>query len=196
MSRARFRPSRAYWASLVTSLTVPIQISCASDATSPAHVIDASTDTEADADDEPTPTHDAALADSSDGFIPCTPGDEPIACFAILTGCPSLSYCSERFGLMCPCRSCTWTLEPGVCSWTVTVENPGLNIVERVGIDGGRPQRLQQVEPGPCGDDEFGFFVTRVPGTITVTLCPASCAEHEDDLTLTFTLARQPCPPP
>jgi len=196
MSRARSRPSRAHWAGLVTSLTVTIQISCSNDAALPVHVVDASADTQADVDDEPTPTLDAPFADSSDGFIPCTPGDEPIACSAILTGCPSLSYCSERFGLMCPCRSCTWTLEPGVCSWTVTVENPGLNIVERVGIDAGRPQRLQQVEPGPCGDDEFGFFVTRVPGTTTVTLCPASCAEHEDDPTLTFTLDRGPCPPP
>jgi len=79
-------------------------------------------------------------------------------------------------------------------SSVVTTENPGINIVERKGADGG-PQRLQQITPGPCANDEFGFSATQVDSTITVTLCPASCAEHEDDPTLTFTLDRGPCPP-
>ena len=195
MSCARSRPSRAHGARLVTSLTIAIQLSCSSDAAPPGDIVDASADTKADVNDEPTPTLDAPVADSRDsGFIPCTSGDEPIACPAPYTGCASLSYCSERFGLLCTCRSCTLALESGVCSWVVMTENPGINIVERSGVDGG-PQRLQQITPGPCSDHELGFVVTRVPGTTTVTLCPASCAEHDGDSTLTFTLDRGPCPP-
>jgi hypothetical protein len=194
MTCARSRPSRAHWARLVASLTVAIQLACSTDAGPPGDAVDASAETRADITDEPTPTLDSAVADSRDSaFIPCTPGDEPIACPAISTGCPSLSYCSERFGLMCPCRSCTWVLEAGVCFWVVTTDNPGINIVERRATEGGS-QRLQQITSGSCRDDEFGFFVTRVPGMTTVTLCPASCAQHEDDPTLMFTLDRGPCP--
>jgi hypothetical protein len=196
VNSARSRPRRFSWAFLATKSIVALHFSWSSETRQPPSATqDASADT-FEADDGATGGLDAIAVDSRDSdIIACTPGEEPRPCAAVLTGCPSFTVCSERFGLRCPCRSCTWTLEPGVCSWMVTVENPGLNIVERVGIDGGRPQRLQQVEPGPCGDDEFGFFVTRVPGTTTVTLCPASCTEHEDDPTLTFTLDRGPCPP-
>jgi hypothetical protein len=197
VSRASASSARR-WARLAASfLLATIHIACSGEATKPpSNVGDSSVDTRSD--DEPiTPRLDAPPADSSDGMdgiVACTRGEEPRPCPAVLTGCPSFTFCSARFERICACRSCMWTLDAGVCSWTVTVDNPGVNLVERTMADGG-PQRLQQITPGPCADEELGFFVTQVPGTITVTLCPASCREHEDDPSITFTLNRGPCPP-
>jgi len=197
MNWARCRTRRFLWSLLATQALVALHFSCSSEtAKPPPDTRDAGVDTSFDTDDETTLGLDAVAVDSRDGdIIACTPGEEPRPCPAVLTGCPSFTVCSERFGLRCPCRSCLLTLPPGECSWTVTVENPGVNIVERTGIDGGS-QRLQELGPGPCGDDEPGFVVTRVPGITTVTLCPASCGEHELDPNVTFALNRGSCPPP
>jgi hypothetical protein len=195
MNLPRCRVSRFAWALFATQSFVALHLSCSSEkAKPPSDMVDASADTFVDADEMEDAGFDAVVVDSRDGdIIPCTPGEEPEPCAAVLTGCPSFTVCSERFGRRCPCRTCMLPLQPGECSWTVTVENPGVNIVERVGIDG-RSQRLQEIAPRPCWDDEPGFFVARVPGVTTVTLCPASCAEHEIDPNVTFTLNRGTCP--
>jgi hypothetical protein len=70
---------------------------------------------------------------------------------------------------------------------------PRVNVVDRIGMDGW-PQRLQEIVPGPCADDELGFVVERASGVTTVTLCPASCREHELDPNVTFTFHRGTCP--
>jgi hypothetical protein len=197
MNSTRSRPRRFFWALLATNSIVALHFSCSSQSTQPpSDPQDASADTSFDAADEAMTRHDALAVDSRDvsDIAACIPGEEPRPCPAVLTGCPSFTVCSERFGLLCPCRACLMPLLPGVCSWTVTVENPGLNVVERIVVDGGS-QRLQEIVPGPCGDQDPGFVVTRVPGITTVTLCPASCDEHELDPNVTFMLNRGPCPP-
>ena len=186
------------WALFATQSIVALHLSCSSEkAKPPSDTVDASADAlfDADADDDADGAgYDDVAVDSRDGdFIPCTPGEEPQPCAALLTGCPSFTFCSERFGLRCPCRTCMLTLQPGTCSWTLMVDTQRMNFVERAGIDGGS-QRLQEMAPGPCADDEPGFVVERVPGLTTVTLCPASCREHELDPNVTFTLNRGTCP--
>jgi hypothetical protein len=196
MNLPRRRARRFAWALLATQSIVALHLSCSSEkAKPPSDIVDASADTSFDADDPDGASFDAVAVDSRDGdFIPCTSGEEPQPCAAVLTGCPSFTVCSERFGLRCPCRTCMLTLQPGVCSWTLMVDNPRMNFVDRIGIDGGS-QRLQEIAPGPCAD-EPGFIVERVPGVTTVTLCPASCREHELDPSVTFTLGRGTCPIP
>jgi hypothetical protein len=195
MNSARCRAWRFTWALVATPSIVALHLSCSTEkAKPPSGTVDASADTLFDTDDMDGAGFDDVAVDSSDGdIIPCTPGEEPRPCSAVLTGCPAFTFCSERFGLRCPCRTCLLALPPGECSWTLPVDNPGLNLVDRIGIDGGT-QRLQEVIPGPCGDDEAGFVVERVPGVMTVTLCPASCGEHELDPNVTFTLHRGLCP--
>jgi len=195
MKLSRCRAWRFAWTLLATQSIAALQWSCSSEkAKPPSDIVDASVDTSFDADDADGAGFDAVAVDSRDGdFIPCTPGEEPQPCAAVLTGCPSFTVCSERFGLICPCRTCMLTLQPGVCSWTLMVDTPRMNYVDRIGIDG-KSQRLQEMVPGPCADDEPGFVVERVPGLTTVTLCPASCQEHEIDANVTFTLNRGTCP--
>jgi hypothetical protein len=155
-------------------------------------------DAAADASEEQiVPPYDArhfdAPSDPADDGK-CTTGEEPRPCAAIFTGCPSMSECSERFGRMCPCRSCKVALEAGLCAWEVMADYPDATWVDRVQPDGGS-RRLDRVEPGPCRADQSGFVVTWVPGMTTVTLCPATCREHEADRTIGFALDRGPCPP-
>jgi hypothetical protein len=199
MNWPRCRAWRFAWTLLATQSIATLHLSCSSEkAKPPSDIVDASADMsfDADADDTDGEGLDAVAADSRDGeIIPCTPDEEPRPCVALLTGCPAFTFCSERFGLRCPCRACILTLQPGVCFWTVMADNPRMNYVERIGIDGGS-QRLQEIAPGPCADDEPGFVVERVPGLTTITLCPASCREHEVDADLTFTLSRGTCPIP
>ena len=188
-------PPGVRWALIATNLLVAAHISCSGPTVEPpSDAPDARLDAMTDADAS-QPRAEAAVDSRDTGPIPCTPGDEPIVCPAIITGCPSLSYCSERFGLTCPCRSCTFALEPDVCFWTVITDYPDASWVDRITGDGGS-QRVPRVTDRPCGDHEYGFFVTSVPGTTTVTLCPASCTEHHDDPTIVFRLDRGPCPPP
>jgi hypothetical protein len=141
---------------------------------------------------------DAPLADSNaprSDVTSCTPDDEPKPCFAIGTGCPTMTVCWAPTGtLHCPCRHCIFDLEARACSWTVYSDYPYAGFVNRIGLDGGST-RVPFIEPGPCLDDDFGYFVSAVPGTLTVTLCPASCREHQDDPTIRFELERGPCPP-
>ena len=75
------------------------------------------------------------------------------------------------------------------------VDYPRMNFVERIGNDGG-PQRLQEIAPELCADDEPGFAVERGSGVTTVTLCPASCRERDLDPNVMFTLSRGTCPIP
>jgi hypothetical protein len=184
-------PMASVTLALATIAVVALHAACSGETVKPPSPLDASADETSDTDRGIPPI--VGVADS--GIIPCSLGDEPIVCPAALTGCPSLSVCSERFGLRCPCRNCTFALEPDACFWTVIADYPDATWIDRIASDGGL-QRLPRVAGPPCGDDEFGFFVTWVPGTTTVTLCPASCAEHQDDPTITFKLGRGPCPIP
>jgi hypothetical protein len=182
------------WTLLATSLLVTAHPSCSAETTpSTSAAGDAGANATTDVE-EPPPFAEASVDARDSGFIPCTPGEEPVPCTAILSGCPSLSVCSERFGRLCPCQHCTFQLEPNVCFWKIMTDYADASWIDRIAADGGS-QRLTRVRDRPCGDDEHGFFITWVPGTTTVTLCPGSCAEHEGDPSITFKLDRGPCPP-
>jgi hypothetical protein len=152
--------------------------------------IDASADAPRDATSIPPP--DVGPADI--GLGPCSPGDQPIACAAVLTGCPTTSVCSASGSWFCPCRACKFTLEANACAWTVDADYRRGCIVERISEDGG-VQRLQEITSGACQSDESGFTVSWASGISTIALCPASCREHQDLPGLTFTVDRGPCPP-
>jgi hypothetical protein len=147
---------------------------------------------------------------------PCTPG-EVCACHgAWQTGCPSYRKChGENGGAyagywgICNCATCTLQLDPSACSWTLaSTDDAGVRLPNGTNTTvtktdaGGNVTTLALVgsESACTGND--GYYAVAVyndPVTstmiasLTLTLCPASCAEHQQTSSETFELYRGDC---
>jgi hypothetical protein len=124
----------------------------------------------------------------------CTPGDEPKRCNAVITGCPTVGVCDRTFGFFCPCAPCQFPLEPSACSWTLEGERVQVGRSFVTAVTDGQTRSLTQWGDIDVCQESGGFFITGAPGKVIVTLCPASCLEHQGNPALAFSLGRGGCP--
>ena len=163
-----------------------------------------------------TSTNDASVQDAgNDASVPtCTPGEQR-PCSPSWFGCPGATvYCSNgAWPAQCACNVCAPLLDAGSCSWTmepgtqeVTIGNSSINTVIRIDPDAGQSKVPMAVDATACQTGAGYYAVTEnavavgyIAGafytqSLTFTLCPASCAEHQQSPEVVFQLLRGFCP--
>jgi hypothetical protein len=153
---------------------------------------------EADAQDADMPpgdspvdavSEDATDADGDAAPPECTPG-ETLPCYNFIVACEwGFRVCgNDGRWRECPCVRCDFQLGAGTCSWIEEMADSssvprysGSLGVYRIGEDGGW-RIIEEDYGGTCTTN--GTWYSEVSGdggtrTLTVSLCPALCDEHQ-----------------
>jgi hypothetical protein len=142
-----------------------------------------------------TITEDATGADAEAAAAECTPG-ETRACLDVIAPCGMSAACrNDGTWEPCYCVSCDSRLAAGTCSWTVQMSDdpvlPDTRNMYVVRVQQGVRSALEPISGSLCAAD--GGWYSELSGDggptiLTVTLCPASCAERESMLGVDFVL--------